>query len=148
VIRPPDLTPVKPWRMVARGLRRRCPRCGGSGWWTGWLKRVPRCRSCGYRYEREDGFSLGAITMNIMVTFGLLAIVLAVGIGLSYPNLAVVPILIVGGVVVLVLPVVFYPFSYTVWAAIDLLMHPLDAGEEADAEVGLMAAKIFPDENA
>jgi hypothetical protein len=134
--------------MVARGLRRRCPRCGGSGWWTGWLKRVPRCRSCGYRYEREDGFSLGAITMNIMVTFGLLAIVLAVGIGLSYPNLAVVPILIVGGVVVLVLPVVFYPFSYTVWAAIDLLMHPLDAGEEADAEVGLMAAKIFPDENA
>ena len=82
-----------------------------------------------------------------MVTFALLAVVLAVGITWSYPQLAVVPILAAGGIVVLVLPVLFYPFSYTVWAAIDLLMHPLDAGEAADAEVGLMAAGIFSDEN-
>lgn len=133
--------------MIWRGLLRRCPRCGGSGWWIGWLKRVPRCRSCGYRYEREPGFSLGAITINLMVTFALLAVVLAVGITWSYPHLAVVPILVVGGIVVLVLPVLFYPYSYTVWAAVDLLMHPLDAGEAADAEVGLLAATLFLDED-
>ncbi len=85
--------------------------------------------------------------MNIMVTFTLLAVVLAVGIVWSYPQLAVVPILVVGGIVVLALPVVFYPFSYTVWAALDLLMHPLDAGEAADAEVGLMAANLLFDED-
>ena len=86
MIRSPDLRPVKPWRMMARGLRRRCPRCNGSGWWTGWLQRVSRCRSCGYRYEREDGFSLGAITINMMATFLLLGVVFAVGFFLSYPG--------------------------------------------------------------
>ena len=35
-----------------------------------------------------------------------------------------------------------YPLSYTVWAAIDLIMHPLDAGEEADAMVALMACDL------
>jgi Protein of unknown function (DUF983) len=127
---------------------RRCPRCNGSGWWTGWLKRVPRCRSCGYRYEREDGFSLGAITINMMVTFMLLGVVFGVGFFLSYPTVAVVPMLVAGGVVVLILPVVFYPLSYTVWAAIDIAMHPLDAGEEADAMVALMAVELEKHEDA
>jgi uncharacterized protein (DUF983 family) len=126
----------------------RCPRCGGSGWWLSLTKRVPRCRSCGYRYEREPGFSLGAITMNITVTFAALAVVLAVGIVSSYPHIAVVPMLVAGGLVVVVLPVLCYPMSYTVWAAIDLLMHPLDAGEAADAEVGLLASQPSFDEDA
>lgn len=134
--------------MIARGLVRRCPRCNGSGWWTGWLKRAPRCRSCGYRYEREVGFSLGAITINMMATFLLLALIFAVGFFLSYPGVAVVPMLVAGGIVVAILPVVFYPVSYTVWAAIDLSMRPLDAGEEADALVGLMAANLTDEEDA
>jgi uncharacterized protein (DUF983 family) len=148
MIRQPDLSPVKPWRMIARGLRRRCPRCNGSGWWTGWLKRVPRCRSCGYRYEREDGFSLGAITINMIATFLLLGVLFAVGFFLSYPSVAVAPMLIVGGIVVAILPVAFYPLSYTVWAAIDLTMRPLDAGEEADAMVALMASDLGKHEDA
>jgi uncharacterized protein (DUF983 family) len=148
VIRPPDLSPVKPWRMIARGLRRRCPRCNGSGWWTGWLKRVPCCRSCGYRYEREDGFSLGAITINMIATFLLLGLLFAVGFFLSYPSVAVAPMLIIGGIVVAILPVAFYPLSYTVWAAIDLVMRPLDAGEEADAMVALMASDLGKREDA
>ena len=134
--------------MIARGLVRRCPRCNGSGWWTGWLKRAPRCRTCGYRYEREVGFSLGAITINMMATFLLLALIFAVGFFLSYPGVAVVPMLVAGGIVVAILPVVFYPVSYTVWAAIDLSMRPLDAGEEADALVGLMAANLTDEEDA
>jgi uncharacterized protein (DUF983 family) len=142
--RPPDLRLVSAKRMVWRGLLRRCPRCGGDGWWKG-LKRVPRCGSCGYRYEREPGFSLGAITINMAFCFVVLALVLGVGIALSYPTLAVVPILIAGGLAVLVLPIVMYPVSYTVWAAFDLIMHPLGIDEAAAAEIALLADKLVED---
>jgi hypothetical protein len=36
-------------------------------------------------------------------------------------------------VVAVVVPIVFYPFSYTIWAAVDLAMRPLDPAEQADA---------------
>ena len=56
-------------RMIGRALLRRCPRCGGQGWFTGWFRRVDRCQACGYKYERAPGFVLGEVTMNTIVTF-------------------------------------------------------------------------------
>jgi uncharacterized protein (DUF983 family) len=119
--------------MLGRALLRRCPRCGGRAWFRGWFGKVDRCRTCGYRYERQPAFLLGAVTMNTIVTFGLLAVVLVVGSILSYPDIAVVPMLIAAGLVAVVVPIVFYPFSYTIWAAVDLAMRPLDPAEQADA---------------
>ncbi len=94
---------------------------------------MDRCRTCGYRYERQPGFLLGAVTINTIVTFGLLAAVLLVGSILSYPHIAVVPMLIAAAIVAVAVPIVFYPFSYTIWAAVDLTMRPLDRAEQADA---------------
>jgi uncharacterized protein (DUF983 family) len=121
------------WPMLGRALLRRCPRCGGKAWFRGWFGKVDRCRTCGYRYERQPGFLLGALTINTIVTFGLLAMVLLVGSILSYPDIAVVPMLIAAAVVAVVVPIVFYPFSYTIWAAVDLTMRPLEPAEQADA---------------
>jgi uncharacterized protein (DUF983 family) len=119
--------------MIGRALLRRCPRCGGKGWFRGWFGKDERCRTCGYRYERQPGFLLGAVTMNTIVTFGLLAVVLVVGTILSYPDIAVVPMLAASAAVAILVPIVFYPFSYAIWAAVDLAMRPLDAAEQADA---------------
>lgn len=119
--------------MLRRGLLRRCPVCGGRGWFTGWFRRTTRCVDCGYRYERQDGFSLGAVTMNIVVTFGLLGLVLLVGSILTYPDLAVGPMLVAGFAVTIIVPIAFYPVSYTLWAAIDVAMRPLEPREVADA---------------
>jgi uncharacterized protein (DUF983 family) len=121
------------WPMLGRALLRRCPRCGGKGWFRGWFTKVERCSTCGYRYERQPGFLLGALTINTIVTFGLLAAVLLVGSILSYPDIAVGPMLIAAAAVAVVVPIVFYPFSYTIWAAVDLTMRPLEAAEQADA---------------
>lgn len=121
-------------RMVLRALLRRCPRCGGRGaWYSGFFRRDDRCRTCHYRYERQDGFSLGAVTVNMMVTFGLIVIVGLVGILMTYPDIAALPICIACGAIAIVVPIVFYPVSYTVWAAIDLAMRPLEPREIADA---------------
>jgi uncharacterized protein (DUF983 family) len=119
--------------MIGRALLLRCPWCGGKGWTKGLLHRTERCRTCGYKYERQPGFSLGATTVNIIVTFGLLAVVIIVGMVATYPDIALWPILIVALAVTVIVPIVFYPFSYTIWAAIDLAMRPLEPDELADA---------------
>jgi uncharacterized protein (DUF983 family) len=122
------------WRMLGRALLRRCPRCGGAGWFRRWFSKTDRCRTCGYRYERQPGFLVGALAINTIVTFGLLAVVLIVGSILTYPDLAVVPIAVAAVAVAVIVPVVGYPFSYTIWAAVDLAMRPLEPAEVADAE--------------
>ena len=122
------------WPMLGRALLRRCPRCGGKGWFTGWFKKTDRCQTCGYRYERQPGFLLGAVTINTIVTFGLLALVLIVGMVLTYPDIAFIPIVVAAMGVTVVVPIVGYPFSYTLWAAVDLTMRPLEPAEVADAD--------------
>ena len=119
--------------MFLRALVLQCPRCGGRAWIVRWFRRLERCRTCGYLVQRQPGFSLGAITMNIIVTFFLLAVVLAVGIVATYPDLPVGPMTAIGLAVALVAPIVLFPVSQTTWAALDLAMHPLEPAEQADA---------------
>jgi len=71
--------------------------------------------------------------MNIIVTFFLLSVFLAVGIVAYYPDLPVVPMTAIGLAVALVAPIVLFPLSQTTWAALDLAMHPLEPAELADA---------------
>jgi Protein of unknown function (DUF983) len=86
---------------------------------------VDRCPRCGYLFAREDGFFMGAFVINFAVTEGALGVVLAVLIGLEASGGAPLgPIIAAAIAVTIVVPVVFYPFSKTLWTAIDLFMHP------------------------
>ncbi len=129
------------WTMLGRAVRRRCPRCGAKGWFRMWVRRTgPRCPGCGMLIERHEGFILGSISLNTVATFGLLAVVIVGGFVLSYPDIAVVPMLLVGAVVALCAPVVLFPISVTVWAAADLRMRPLEPVEVAEALTAVAAA--------
>jgi uncharacterized protein (DUF983 family) len=131
--------------MLSRAVRRRCPRCGGRpSWFTGWFRRVDRCRTCGYRYERQDGFMVGAITINTILTFGAILVVLVVGMIVTYPEISVVPIVTGCLIVAVLVPIVVFPFTYTIWGAIDLAMHPLQPAEAADAARAVAARSAGP----
>lgn len=121
--------------MFARALGRRCPRCGSGGIFRGWFHLRVRCPGCGYRFEREAGFFLGAFTINLIVTLGALFLVLisAVLFGAAQEAVPVVPIVIIGLGCAVVLPVVFYPVSITLWAAFDLSADPLELDEIVEA---------------
>ena len=58
---------------------------------------------------------------------------LASGSSLTLPDVAVVPLLLILGAGALVLPVLVYPVSYTVWQAVDLAMRPPEPGDDASA---------------
>ena len=118
-----------PVRMLTRGLFRRCPRCGGGKLFTSWLKMKPNCPRCGMRFEREEGFFLGAFTVNFGVMLLSLALFIAVGIAVTLPDPPPGKLALGGMVVGLVVPIAFYPMSRTFWSAIDLIMKPLEPSE-------------------
>ena len=60
-------TPLSPRRMLLRGTAKRCALCGGGRLFSGWVRMAERCPSCGYRFEREEGFFLGAYVMNLVI---------------------------------------------------------------------------------
>ena len=124
-----------PARMLARGLAKRCAVCGSGRLFTGWFRMKERCPRCGYLFEREEGFFLGAYVINLAITQGLLlllAVVPLIVLLSSRPDQSLVPIVIGGLAAVVIGPVAFYPFSKTIWTAIDLILRPGDAREPPD----------------
>jgi hypothetical protein len=97
---------------------------------------VERCPGCGYRFEREEGFQLGGYVINFGVTEGLVCLVLFgyILVAASNPDASIWPVMVAGVVAAVVTPVLFYPFSRTIWAAIDLGLTPLTVVEQAEAE--------------
>ncbi len=53
---------------------------------------------------------------------------------LTLPDIAVGPIIGVGVGVAIIVPIVFHPFSKTIWCAIDLGFDPLAPGEAPGLE--------------
>jgi uncharacterized protein (DUF983 family) len=121
-------------RMMRRAVRLRCPWCGSRRTFIHrWLGKHERCRSCGIRWRREEGFELGAVTVNTVLTFVVLTAGMTIGFVLTAPDIPVVPmVLSLVGVAVL-MPVVIYPFTYTIWLAFDLAVHRPEAAELASA---------------
>ncbi len=127
---------LSPRRMLLRGAAKRCAVCGGGRLFRRWFDMADRCPTCGYRFEREEGFFLGAYVMNLAIAQGLvilLAVVPAIVLLDGDPSASLRPV-VAGGLVGAVLaPLFFYPWSKTLWVAIELIMRPLPASEPTDA---------------
>ena len=114
--------------MLLRGLFRRCAWCGGRGaFFTSWTKKSDRCRTCGLNWRRGDvGFELGAATAAAVLSMGPLLIALTAIVAVTWPDIHVVPLLVILGLGAVILPVVLYPVSYSTWQAVDIAMRPVE----------------------
>jgi uncharacterized protein (DUF983 family) len=111
--------------MLWRGLIRRCARCGAGHLFRMWFTLVDRCPRCRYLFDREEGFFLGAFVINFAVTELLLGAVLGVMIGMEAAS-GSAPLGIIigaGAAETVIVPLLFYPYSKTLWAAIDMALH-------------------------
>lgn len=111
--------------MLWRGLTLRCPRCGGRRVFKHPFKLKDRCPRCELLFAREEGFWLGAYVINFGVGEGLVGVLLMVFlfVKINSDSVPLAPWLIAGVVLAIVLPIVFFPFSRTIWAAFDLAMN-------------------------
>ena len=104
---------------LARGFALRCPRCGKAGVMKNWFKVNERCTHCDLKFEREPGYWTGALAINLVCPLGLLLLTLFGSLIATSPDVPVVPLVIVSLIIALFGPLVWYPFSRTLWLAID-----------------------------
>jgi uncharacterized protein (DUF983 family) len=118
-------------RMFGRAALLRCPRCGGSGIMRSWLKMAERCPTCGLALERGEhsDFWIGAYVFNLAFGEGIAFGVLVIWMIATHPNQPWTRIEIVGLLLAVILPFVFFPFSRTLWLAWDLSFRPSEPGD-------------------
>lgn len=98
-------------QIIARGVRNRCPNCGGRTLFQEgrFFDIADACRTCGLKIEKDDGFFLGAMSLNYGVTvFGYLAPVALLWYAGVLGNRAAVVLALAGAVV---LPILLYRSS-------------------------------------
>src|SRR5438552_3712873 len=100
--------------MLGRALCLHCPHCGTGHLFRGWFTMLEACPGCGFRFEArpEDAFFLGAFTVNLAVTEGVLLLALFAYIGVtavSGNSPPLWPVLAGAGGLAVLLPLGFYP---------------------------------------
>jgi hypothetical protein len=95
---------------------------------------VEECPRCALPLGQEEGAFLGAMALNYGVAGVLFLTILVVWTALTAPHVPVVPLLAVGLGVTAAAILLFYPFSKTTWAAIDLLLHRMDRSDRVRYE--------------
>jgi len=111
-------------RLVKRGLCLQCPRCGAPTLFRGWLAMHERCALCDLRFEREQGYFLGAMYVNYAFT---VTIVLSGYFALAWwTNISLTYQLVLWGSVSVLCPLVLFRYSRGVWLSFDYFFHPAD----------------------
>ena len=117
--RPPVL------RMLGRAVRLRCPLCGSSGLFAGWIEPKEACPRCQLKLDRGEGdFFLGGFTLNFIGAELALAGFLLAAVLLTWPDVPWDALLWVGAPLLVLTPVLLYPVSRLLWLAVDLGMRP------------------------
>jgi len=115
-------------RIAGRALRLRCPRCGRSPLYAGWFHMHERCAACGLRYEREQGYFVGAIYVNYAVTVAVAAGTVLV---LDWTfGLTLTAQLVIGIALGALVPVVFFRYARSLWLGLDYLVTTADERRE------------------
>lgn len=111
--------------LLGRALRLKCPNCGGGDLFASWGKLRQRCPECGLWLERGEGdYYLGAYVVALIAVEMLFAIGFVTVLLITWPDPPWDAIQWVGALVLTVSVIVCYPFSKTIWLAVDLLFRP------------------------
>jgi len=108
-------------KSLGRAVRLRCPRCGTTALFRGWFTMAEACALCGLRFERAQGYFVGAIYINYAATailaiggffllWGLTALSTAAHLALLVP-------------VVILFPLWFFRYSRSFWLALEWLIN-------------------------
>ena len=114
--------------LLWRGLLLRCPVCGKGKVFQRWFKMYEQCPVCHFVYEREEGYFSGAPALNLVVSELLLTILvapIAAIVGLN-PGIPVLPILLLCAPLPIVVPLIFYRHTRTLWMSMDHMWHPIE----------------------
>jgi Na+(H+)/acetate symporter ActP len=87
------------------------------------------CLGCGLRFERESGYWVGAVIINTTMIFATFVVVFGGMVLVTYPEVPWSVVLGVTLVANIVIPILFYPISKSLWLGMELSWHPLEEHE-------------------
>jgi uncharacterized protein (DUF983 family) len=112
-------------KSLVRAMRLRCPHCGGGPIFVTWSRLVPNCPVCGLGLERgEQGYWLGAYFFNLMAVETVFSIWVPAFLWYTWPEPPWGVFQITTAVLMVIVPVVFFPYSKTLFLAFDLMVRP------------------------
>jgi uncharacterized protein (DUF983 family) len=111
--------------MLGRAALRRCPNCGERDIWRGWLTIRDRCPRCGIRLDLgESDHFYGAYMLNFIAAELAVAFAFVVTLVVTWPTVPWTAVTWGTVVIAVVAPFLFYPFTRTLWLAVDLAVRP------------------------
>jgi uncharacterized protein (DUF983 family) len=113
-------------KMFLRASVRHCPWCGQGKLFRTWFRPVRRCPRCGLVIERGEGAMLGSMSINMGVTMVVLVAFIVGWLAIDMPDVQMAKAIVAAGAVAIAVPLAFFPFSKTIWAAIDIWFHGFD----------------------
>jgi len=108
--------------MLGHGLRLRCPRCGAGGLYSKPFSMNDNCAHCGLKFEREQGYFIGAIYINYAAT-----VAIAVpGFFLldAFTNITINQQLALWIPFAVIFPLLFFHHSRSLWLVLDHFFNP------------------------
>jgi len=113
------------FRTLARGARLCCPVCGRAGVFQSPFRVRPHCDACGALFQREEGFFVGAIMINVVTTEA--AVMATAGLWLlsTSGRDGGATMLTLLFAVALLFPIAFYHHAWSLWLAADHLVEGL-----------------------
>ena len=109
-------------RGVGRALRLRCPRCGRAPLYRGWFTMNEVCAVCDLKFERAQGYFVGAIYVNYALT-----VLIAVGgyfVLWTRADLSNTVQLMLWVPFCVLFPLWFFRYSRALWLAVETGLNP------------------------
>ena len=111
-------------RAARCALALRCPRCGRAPLFRGWFTMNVVCAVCDLKFERAQGYWVGAIYVNYALTT---AVTLGSVLGLDAAlDISLAAQLGLGVSLGALVPLVFFRYARSLWLAIDFLVSRAD----------------------
>ena len=108
--------------VVGRALLLRCPRCAARGILAGWFTLRDACPVCALPLRRAPeadewfgGYFINLIASELLMVFVVVGYVLA-----TIPDVKWTNVEVLGVVMVIISPIVSYPFAKVMWVAVEL----------------------------
>lgn len=100
--------------------------CGEGHLFRHWFVMAPSCPGCGLVFRRSPGHWLGSWFLNVLLVQAVLVVGITIVVAVTWPDRPGWAIYSGCVAAALVVPVLVFPFTRTVWTAIDLIMRPLE----------------------
>jgi uncharacterized protein (DUF983 family) len=125
--------------LLARGIVQRCPVCGQGKLFHGIFQMNETCPVCGFKFEREVGYFTSAMAIDLVLSELIAAaIVLPLAANLTIPALNV---MLIGGPFVILLPLLLYRPSRSIWLAMDHYLNPISGDDLPDESLLLQRSR-------